>query len=240
MGNYRDLLVALAKNPAMIYWLDNCENHAMAVNENWGRELLELFSMGGRATTRRRTSGRAPAPSPAGPFPKLPRAATIGRHDWDFEYREEDHDEGEKTFLGHTGNFDGEDIIDIIVQQPACHRFICPPSVQLLRRRRSSGAGLVDDAAADPEADRYDGQGLAGVAIRHALDVAGAVQLRLLQKCPLCQNQKSRRKSSLGSLRMVGGFEFPAPGIGNLRARPDLHGAGTAEPAQCRRMAHRR
>src|SRR5437773_11430829 len=46
MGSYRDLLVALAKNPAMIYWLDNCDNHAHAINENWGRELLELFSMG--------------------------------------------------------------------------------------------------------------------------------------------------------------------------------------------------
>ena len=46
MGNYRDLLVALAKNPAMIYWLDNCDNHGHAVNENWGRELLELFSLG--------------------------------------------------------------------------------------------------------------------------------------------------------------------------------------------------
>ena len=38
MGNYRELLVALAKDPGMIYWLDNCENHANAVNENWGRE----------------------------------------------------------------------------------------------------------------------------------------------------------------------------------------------------------
>ena len=46
MGNYRELLLALAKDPAMIYWLDNNENHKDAVNENWGRELLELFSMG--------------------------------------------------------------------------------------------------------------------------------------------------------------------------------------------------
>ena len=46
MANYRELLLALAQNPAMIYWLDNNDNHAHAVNENWGRELLELFSMG--------------------------------------------------------------------------------------------------------------------------------------------------------------------------------------------------
>ena len=46
LSNYRDLLLEMAKDPAMIYWLDNCDNHATAVNENWGRELLELFSMG--------------------------------------------------------------------------------------------------------------------------------------------------------------------------------------------------
>ncbi len=46
MGNYRDLLVEMAKNPAMIFWLDNNENHKDAPNENWGREHLELFSMG--------------------------------------------------------------------------------------------------------------------------------------------------------------------------------------------------
>ena len=46
MGNYRDLLVRLAKDPAMIFWLDNNENHKRAPNENWGRELLELFSLG--------------------------------------------------------------------------------------------------------------------------------------------------------------------------------------------------
>ena len=46
MGDYRTLLLELAKNPSMIFWLDNNENHGNAVNENWGRELLELFSMG--------------------------------------------------------------------------------------------------------------------------------------------------------------------------------------------------
>ena len=46
MGNYRDLLLKVAKNPTMIFWLDNQQNHGTAVNENWGRELLELFSLG--------------------------------------------------------------------------------------------------------------------------------------------------------------------------------------------------
>ena len=46
MGNFRTILIEISKDPAMIYWLDNCENHNGAPNENYGRELLELFSMG--------------------------------------------------------------------------------------------------------------------------------------------------------------------------------------------------
>src|ERR1700693_4838649 len=46
LGSYRDLLLEMARNPAMMCWLDNQQNHGTAVNENWGRELLELFSLG--------------------------------------------------------------------------------------------------------------------------------------------------------------------------------------------------
>ncbi len=46
LGHYKEILMEVAKSPAMIYWLDNNENHADSVNENWGRELLELFTMG--------------------------------------------------------------------------------------------------------------------------------------------------------------------------------------------------
>jgi len=123
MGNYRSLLIKVAQDPAMIFWLDNNENHKNAPNENWGRELLELFSLGvGHYTeedvyecSRAFTGWTAEARIPAFPY---------GRHPWKFEFRPEDHDYSEKTFLGHTGNFDGEDIIDIILEQEACPRFI--------------------------------------------------------------------------------------------------------------------
>ena len=123
MANYRDLLVSLSKNPAMIFWLDNNENHKHAPNENWGRELLELFSLGvGHYTetdvfecSRAFTGWTIDAKMPRYPY---------GRHPWKFSYRPEDHDQTEKTFLGQTGNLNGEDIIDIILQQDACPRFI--------------------------------------------------------------------------------------------------------------------
>ena len=123
MGSFRDLLVELARNPAMIFWLDNNGNHMGAINENWGRELLELFSMGvgNYSEDDIKEASRAFTGWTIGP--KIPRNP-LGRFYWSFEYRPEDHDGGEKTFLGNTGNFDGEDIIDIVVKQPASARFL--------------------------------------------------------------------------------------------------------------------
>jgi len=123
LGNLRQILLDLSRDPAMIHWLDNCENHATQVNENYGRELLELFSMGIGTYTEDDVKAAAHAftgwtfeqPIPLYPF---------GGYESDFIYRPEDHDNSEKTFLGHTGNLNGEDIIDIIVQQEATARFL--------------------------------------------------------------------------------------------------------------------
>ena len=123
MDSYRDLLVELAKNPAMIYWLDNNENHKDEPNENWGRELLELFSMGVGNYTEKDVFECSRAFTGWTISPKLPRMP-YGYHQWESEYRPEDHDDSEKEFLGHRGHFNGEDIIDIIVRQPATARFI--------------------------------------------------------------------------------------------------------------------
>jgi uncharacterized protein (DUF1800 family) len=123
LGDFRTILIELARDPAMIFWLDNCENHNGEPNENWGRELLELFSMGvGNYTeqdiknaSRAFTGWTFNQPIPLDPY---------GRYPSQFIYRQDDHDDSEKTFLGHTGRFNGEDIIDIIVQQPAAARFV--------------------------------------------------------------------------------------------------------------------
>ena len=123
LGSYRDLLVELAKNPAMIFWLDNNGNHRDAINENWGRELMELFSMGVGNYSEDDIKEASRAFTGWTIAPKLPRQP-LGRFHWGFEFKPEDHDDGEKTFLGHTGRFNGEDIIDIIVQQPATARFL--------------------------------------------------------------------------------------------------------------------
>ena len=123
LGKYRDLLMELAKSPAMIFWLDNHGNHDGATNENWGRELLELFSLGVGNYTEDDIQEAARAFTGWTIAPKIPRNP-LGRFYWEFEYKPEDHDEREKTFLGHTGNLNGEDIVDIIVEQPATARFL--------------------------------------------------------------------------------------------------------------------
>ena len=132
LGSMRTLLTELSKDPAMIYFLDGKDNHKDAVNENFGRELLELFSMGvGNYTeddvrecsraftgwTMRNASYHAARSSRATSYP-------YGRLDWQFLFSEDDHDYDEKTFLGQTGAFNGEDIIDIICREPATSRFI--------------------------------------------------------------------------------------------------------------------
>ncbi len=123
LGNFRDLLVEVAENPAMLYWLDNNENHKRAPNENWGRELLELFSMGMGNYTEEDVYEASRA------FTGWTVGAKIhwllwGPHLWEFEYHGDDHDVTDKRFLGETGRFNGEDVVDIIVKQPACHIFI--------------------------------------------------------------------------------------------------------------------
>ena len=123
LGSFRDLLVELAKNPAMIYWLDNNGNHKGAINENWGRELMELFSLGVGNYSEDDIKDASRAFTGWTIATKIPRLP-LGRFYWSFEYKPEDHDDGEKTFLGQSGRFNGEDIIDIIVKQPATSRFL--------------------------------------------------------------------------------------------------------------------
>ena len=132
MGSFKDLLIQLSKDPAMIIWLDNQDNHNGAINENFGRELLELFTMGvgnyterdikecARAFTGWTIANREYMELRSQRDSDWP----YGRIAWHFKYYPEDHDDGEKEFLGQRGRFNGEDIIHIICQQEATARFI--------------------------------------------------------------------------------------------------------------------
>src|SRR5437870_5401999 len=111
-GNFRDLLVAVAQDPAMLSFLDAGVNVKGAPNENFAREIMELFTMGvGNYSEKDVREGA--------------RAFTGWNYvDLQFVVHKEQHDDGPKTFLGTTGNLDGVDVIDIILKQPVTARFI--------------------------------------------------------------------------------------------------------------------
>ncbi len=131
MGSFKTLLVELSRDPAMIAWLDNNNNHKGAINENFGRELLELFSLGVGNYTEQDIKECARAFT-GWTFANTEYMEIRGRRDsvwpygrlsWHFQYNPEDHDDGEKVFLGQRGRFNGEDIVEIICRQTATAHF---------------------------------------------------------------------------------------------------------------------
>jgi hypothetical protein len=228
LGNYRDLLLDVAKNPTMIFWLDNQQNHGTAVNENWGRELLELFSLGAGNYTEKDVRECSRAFTGWTFATKIPRAP-YGRFPWQFEYRAEDHDDGEKEFLGHKGRFNGEDIIDIIVQQPACARFISRHLYNFFVADEPQVPAWPIEAPRDQKAiDTLCG------AFRDAKFEMRPV-LRVLFNSDFFKNarfehMKSPAEVVVSTLRMVGGHEHPAPEFGELARQPGYMGQELLNP----------
>jgi hypothetical protein len=132
MGSFDDLLIGLSRDPAMIMWLDNQDNHGSNINENFGREILELFAMGVgnyteddiKETSRAFTGWRVVNPDYMSIRMRNNTARPYGYMSWQFEYDSEDHDHTEKTILGQTGNWNGEDAVRIICEQEATARFV--------------------------------------------------------------------------------------------------------------------
>ena len=228
MGNYRDLLRTIARNPTMIFWLDNNQNHGTAVNENWGRELLELFSMGVGAYTEKDVREASRAFTGWTFETKIPRLP-YGRFPWKFEYRPEDHDDGEKEFLGHRGRFNGEDIIDIVVEQPACARFVC---------RHLYNFFVADEAqvpawSIEPPRDQKAIDTLTAAFRQSRFDIRSVLRVLFNSsffKNARFQHLKSPAEVVVGSLRLVGGYELPRPGYGDLSMQPAYMGQDLLNP----------
>ena len=157
MGDFRTLLVELSRDPAMIFYLDNQDNHRQAINENFGRELLELFSMGVGNYTEDDIKECARAFTGwtienAEYMALRTNSASIWPYSkiaWQFRYDDADHDHGVKTFLGETGRFNGEDIVDIIARQPATARFVAVRLYQFFVSQEvdADGERLIEELA---------------------------------------------------------------------------------------------
>lgn len=114
LGSFRTLIAGVARDPAMLRWLDSNSNRRASPNENFARELQELFTMGeggGYTETDVREAARA--------FTGWFFDRTQG-----FVFNRNQHDAGDKTFLGRSGPFDGDDIIAIILEQSVTAEYL--------------------------------------------------------------------------------------------------------------------
>jgi uncharacterized protein (DUF1800 family) len=189
LGNFRSLLLAVSRDPAMLVWLDNRFNVAAHPNENYAREIMELFALGLGNYSESDIKAAA-------------RAFTGWTLDKDahFVYKDQAHDPGLKTFLGRTGPFGGEDVVAIIVEQPIHQRFICRKLLEFF-------------VYSDPEPELIDG--LASVYALSGYDLAKTVgtilrsnvffSLRAYRALP-----KSPVEFAVGTLRYLGIPEVPA------------------------------
>lgn len=114
LGSFRDLLIGVAKDPSMIRYLNNQQNKKRKPNENFARELMELFTIGHGNYSEKDIKEAARA------FTGW--SSTV---DGNYIFRQAVHDTGSKTFMGKTGRFGGEDIIDLILERRETADFIC-------------------------------------------------------------------------------------------------------------------
>ena len=228
MADMKAILVDLARDPAMIFWLDNCENHGDQPNENWGRELLELFSMGvGNYTeedikmaSRAFTGWTFTQPIPLDPYGRFPS---------EFLYVDEDHDDSEKTFLGETGNFNGEDIIEIVANQPATARFISRHLYNFFVADEPPVPSWNEVPPHDPEAIE--------MLVEAYFDSGGSVRVMLRMlfnsdffKAARFKKVKSPAELVAGTIKLAGKHSFPEPSLHAAPAAASLMGQHLMTP----------
>lgn len=138
LGNFRDMLHGVSKTAAMLNFLNNQQNKKDHPNENFAREVMELFTMGRGNYTENDIKEAARA------FTGW--SATIKG---EFIFRRFQHDTGSKTFLGKTGNFTGEEVLDILLAQKQTAKFISQKIYRFLVN------DTVDNEKTDWLADRF-------------------------------------------------------------------------------------
>jgi len=228
MGDMTTILNDLSRDPAMLFWLDNNENRNGEPNENYGRELLELFSLGVgnyseldiKDASRAFTGWTFEQPPPLYPHGFYPAK---------FLFREDDHDDGEKTFLGVTGNLNGGDIIDIIVKSPASARFICRHLYNFFVADEPQVPSWNDVPPLDSE----------GIAMMEAkfIETGGDIRsvLRVMFnsdffKAARYKKVKSPTEFIVGVLKMVGSQTEMAPGMTKYAGAIDVMGQKLLDP----------
>ena len=239
LGRFDNLLVELSKDPAMLLWLDNTDNHKGAINENFGRELLELFSMGignyteddikecSRAFTgwdagQRRVHGGARRqgfhlavqPNRLGTSSSgIGTMTTAKRRSW-----------------ARQGDFNGEDIIEIIARQEATARFVCTRLFQFFAADKVDAEG--EQVIEDMMKSYFD----SGYEIRAVL------RALFLSDYFTSENARYARVKGpvellVGAIRQAGSYREPILGVHQLAYQGFYMGQGLLQSALGRRLA---
>lgn len=114
LGNFGTLLHAIARNPAMLIYLDGVQNRKGAANENFAREVMELFTVGEGHYTEQDIREAARALT----------GMSLDRDSGQYRFRPAQHDTGNKTLFGKTGNFNADDFLDLLLQKPETAQFL--------------------------------------------------------------------------------------------------------------------
>ncbi len=192
MGPFQEMLNGVAKDPAMLLWLDAAANRRSRPNENFAREVMELFTLGRGNYTEKDIQEAA-------------RAYT----GWfvirdQFNYLEQQHDQGQKTVLGQTGNFGGEDIHKILINEPASGLFLA----RKMMRHYVSETDQFPDDLLKPLADDFR---TSGGSIRAMVQTILASRL-FHDKQARWRRVKSPVEFIVGTCRMLGMADpMPSP-----------------------------
>jgi hypothetical protein len=158
LGKFRPFLLDMSKDTAMLIWLDSNDNVKGRPNENYAREVMELFSLGvgnytekdiqeaARAFTGWHHTGAWVVPPPQSALPD----------ELSFQYKPKEHDDGPKTLFGKTGNWGGEDVLRLCADRPSCAKFLVGKLYAFLVSETKPPAELLEPLAERFRTSDYD------------------------------------------------------------------------------------
>lgn len=209
LGNFRTLTLAVSRDPAMLRYLNGNQNFKAQPNENYGRELMELFTCGRGNYTE--DDVKAAARAFSGWNLRGPR----------FVFNAFQHDNGPKTFMGRTGNWNGDDIVDMLVAHPATAKRLCSQLFSYFAYTDPEPA-VVNSLVQTYYGSGYDMRAVVGAILRSRAFYAPKARYALI---------KTPAQYVIGAVRMLGlGQQLAVPPAQITRANDMAADPGAAQP----------
>jgi uncharacterized protein (DUF1800 family) len=205
LGNFRSLALEVSRDPEMLRYLNGNQNFKAHPNENYGRELMELFTCGRVGPDGKPNYTEDDVKAAARAFSGWNLRAT------DFFFNSYQHDNTNKTFIGHTGNLNGDDIVDILVSLPATGYYICRKLFRYLAYDNPEPA-VLDALVKTYFASGYDIRAIVGQILRSNAFYSDKARNAII---------KSPAQFVVGTIRMAGLAQALTPPIDQITAAND-------------------